>query len=321
MLPMQTIDPMSSVPSSLRGIQEQDDLRFERVRLSTFRNWPIYLAIPPTILAAAGFFYTGISNKVKCFVCQVEINYSSQHLIPMRVHKAYSPECRFVRKEDCGNVSIKESNLLRPRSVSKEANLEYLSYESRLDTFATWPNTCIKSEELADAGFYSNGKNDTAVCHHCGIAIDNWSPGEDPWKRHAISSPGCCYIIKARGLEYIKNATGQDFYETPTEAQIETTVGNHERSHDENETDDNTRIINLCYILYLNMLFTILAALEQENQELEDARSCKVCTVREATVVFLPCGHLATCQYCSPTFTKCIICREELKAAVRIVFS
>ncbi|XP_060831107.1 E3 ubiquitin-protein ligase XIAP-like [Bombus pascuorum] len=308
MLPMQTIDPMSSVPSTSRGIQEQDDLRFETARLSTFRNWPVHLAIPPTILAAAGFFYTGISNKVKCFVCQVEINYSPQHLIPMRVHKAYSPECKFIRMEDCGNVPIEESNRSIPRSVSKEANLEYLSYESRLGTFATWPNTCIKIEELADAGFYSNGKNDTAVCHHCGIAIDNWSPGEDPWKRHAISSPGCCYIRKARGYEYIKNVTSQDFYETPTEARIETTVGNHERSHDENETDDNT-------------VAEKIAALEQENHELEDARSCKVCTVREATVVFLPCGHLATCQYCSPTFTKCIVCREELKAAVRIAFS
>jgi baculoviral IAP repeat-containing protein 2/3 len=47
-------------------------------------------------------------------------------------------------------------------------------------------------------------------------------------------------------------------------------------------------------MLYLNILFTILVALEQDNQELKDARSCKVCTEREATITFLPCGHLAT---------------------------
>ncbi|XP_060831133.1 baculoviral IAP repeat-containing protein 3-like [Bombus pascuorum] len=302
MLPMQTINPMSSVPSTSRGIQERCDLRFETARLLTFRNWPVYVAIP---LAAAGFFYTGTSNTIKCFVCQVKLNYRLEPNTPMQIHKAYSPECGFVRNQNCGNVPMKRQSRLGSRTVSKEANSKYHTYESRLGTFATWPNTHIKSEELADAGFYFNGVNDTVVCHHCGIAMDNWSPGEDPWNRHAISSPGCCYTIKARGLEYIKNVTGQDFYETLTEARIETTVGNHERSHDENETDEMT-LVEKC------------AALEQENQELEDARSCKVCMRREATIAFLPCGHLATCNYCAPAFLKCIICREEVKAVVRI---
>ncbi|XP_071877342.1 E3 ubiquitin-protein ligase XIAP-like [Bombus fervidus] len=206
----------------------------------------------------------------------------------------YCPECPLVRHEHRGNVPIKSRSYLRPRRVSKLANLKYLTYESRLNTFVAWPNTYIRSEKLADAGFYYNGINDMVICHHCGIAIDNWSRGEDPCNRHATSSPGCCYIIKGRSCECINNVTGQDLHETFVEAPIETTDENHEGSD---------------------------TALEKENQELENARSCKVCTEREATITFLPCGHLATCRYCSATFMKCIICQGKITAAVRIAFA
>ncbi|XP_043583240.1 death-associated inhibitor of apoptosis 2-like [Bombus pyrosoma] len=60
-----------------------------------------------------------------------------------------------------------------------------------------------------------------------------------------------------------------------------------------------------------------IAALEKENQALKDARLCKVCVEEQASVTFLPCGHLATCHNCSQAFTKCIICRSEIRDVTR----
>ena len=71
-------------------------------------------------------------------------------------------------------------------------------------------------------------------------------------------------------------------------------------------------------MLYLNILFTILAAAKEKNRALKNARLCKVCTERETTIAFLPCGHAATCDYCSQAFSQCIICQGEIKATSRI---
>jgi len=38
-------------------------------RLATFKDWPKSLAQKPSVLATAGFFYTGVGDRVMCFYC------------------------------------------------------------------------------------------------------------------------------------------------------------------------------------------------------------------------------------------------------------
>ncbi|KAI4491236.1 hypothetical protein M0802_010332 [Mischocyttarus mexicanus] len=49
------------------------------------------------------------------------------------------------------------------------------------------------------------------------------------------------------------------------------------------------------------------SSLEEENRKLKEARICKVCMDNEIAVVFLPCGHLATCDQCAPSLVCCPI--------------
>jgi hypothetical protein len=114
-------------------------------------------------------------------------------------------------------VPIEGRSHLGLKRVTKLKNLEYANYQSRLNSFSAWPNTYMRSEELADAGFFYNERNNIVIWHHCGIGRGNWSPGEDPWNRHAISSPACCDIIEARGCEYSNNVTGQALYANSAE--------------------------------------------------------------------------------------------------------
>lgn len=60
-----------------------------------------------------------------------------------------------------------------------------------------------------------------------------------------------------------------------------------------------------------------LMSLEEENRRLKEARLCKICMDREVAVVFLPCGHLATCVHCAPSLKHCPMCRQEIHATVR----
>lgn len=62
-------------------------------------------------------------------------------------------------------------------------------------------------------------------------------------------------------------------------------------------------------------------SLEEENRRLKEARLCKVCMDREVAIVFLPCGHLATCVECVPSLVYCPMCRQEIYATVRTFLS
>ncbi|XP_012276927.1 death-associated inhibitor of apoptosis 1 isoform X2 [Orussus abietinus] len=91
----------------LTHVDEVDniDYRFEDARLESFRNWPIPF-MDPAKLAAAGFYYTGEGDKVRCFECQVEICQWIEGDNPMVDHQRWSGRCRFIRKQPCGNVPI-----------------------------------------------------------------------------------------------------------------------------------------------------------------------------------------------------------------------
>ncbi|XP_025097729.1 inhibitor of apoptosis protein-like [Pomacea canaliculata] len=61
-----------------------------------------------------------------------------------------------------------------------------------------------------------------------------------------------------------------------------------------------------------------LERLEAENQELTSSRFCKICLSEEATILFLPCGHLVACAQCAPALRTCAICRQRVSGTVRI---
>ena len=82
------------------------------MRLNSFRNWPVTF-IKPEILAAAGFYYTKHSDRVKCFECSLEICKWEEGDNPNTEHQRWGSRCRFIRKLPCGNVPIG----VDPRSV------------------------------------------------------------------------------------------------------------------------------------------------------------------------------------------------------------
>lgn len=101
--------PPSPTPPPLTIKQESkannQDYRFETVRLQSFEGWPLDF-INPKDLAAAGFYYLHIEDKVRCFECKIEIHKWEKGDVPMTDHKRHSPRCRFVRNIPCGNVPI-----------------------------------------------------------------------------------------------------------------------------------------------------------------------------------------------------------------------
>ena len=119
----QPLNPLIIPPSNSINTDEVDnsDYHFEAVRLQSFENWPLSY-MDPAKLAAAGFYYTGESDKVRCFECQVEIRQWLEGDDPMVDHQRWSGKCRFIRGIPCGNVPIgdDQDSVPTPRPRSRD---------------------------------------------------------------------------------------------------------------------------------------------------------------------------------------------------------
>lgn len=56
---------------------------------------------------------------------------------------------------------------------------------------------------------------------------------------------------------------------------------------------------------------------EEQLKKLKEEKACKICWDRDVCIVFLPCGHIATCKECSSVKT-CPICCSKILERVRI---
>ena len=65
----------------------------------------------------------------------------------------------------------------------------------------------------------------------------------------------------------------------------------------------------------------ILSEIQQENQRLKEARTCKICMDNKIEVALYPCGHLVSCVNCSFHLIDCPVCRKFIKRIVRTYMS
>merc|ERR1712218_505653 len=66
---------------------------------------------------------------------------------------------------------------------------------------------------------------------------------------------------------------------------------------------------------YMEKFMEKYQKLEIKNKELEERNLCKVCMEAEICFVFLPCGHLCTCENCAVNgnLKDCPICRVKIE--------
>ena len=55
-----------------------------------------------------------------------------------------------------------------------------------------------------------------------------------------------------------------------------------------------------------------------ENIKLKSEITCIVCRDKTRNVLYLPCNHLLTCNYCGPCLINCPVCRKQVKHRIRV---
>ncbi|NWR27423.1 XIAP ligase, partial [Tachuris rubrigastra] len=181
----------------------------EETRIKSFHNWPLNDQLTPKELANAGFYYTGVGDQVACFCCGGKLKNWEPTDRAWSEHKRHFPKCLFVLGRDVGNVPGDEFGISGLTSAQHPRNPSMAKYERRLQTFLSWIYP-VDKEQLAEAGFYSVGNGDHVVCFHCGGGLQEWKENEDPWDQHAKWFPGCRFLSKEKGIEFINNVHLRD---------------------------------------------------------------------------------------------------------------
>ncbi|CAF1261846.1 unnamed protein product [Adineta steineri] len=169
---------------------------------------------------AAGFYYTGHADTVRCDTCGLEVSEWTLDMRPFTIHSQRSPTCDFVRSiKPEGTISASSMyNLTSTISTSnddekssKRQKIEVqqdgpqssilievnLLKQIRKRTFSHWPlRTSPSSAQMIQAGFFHCNVGDRVICLYCNIVCQQWtSNGDDPWDVHKTLSPKCPYVI------------------------------------------------------------------------------------------------------------------------------
>ncbi|XP_077466480.1 E3 ubiquitin-protein ligase XIAP-like [Stigmatopora argus] len=265
-------------------------MRSEDARHQTFSSWPSSVPVTSRDLAQAGLYYLGQRDRVQCFCCGGMLSGWEAGDTAWGEHGKHFPYCFFILGHDVGNIpsedSTGEENHRSPPQVNPGSPMG--SFQERMASFSGIQHP-IDHARLARAGFYSTGTGDRVMCFRCGGGLKSWQPDEDPWEEHAKSYPGCSFLLEEKGQEYINGIQLQD-------AQRNKASPNNQNGFTTQRNDEDP-------------LETL--------RKLQREKLCKVCMDRDTCVVFIPCGHLATCEDCSQTLSKCPICCGSITQKVK----
>ncbi|KAK2708137.1 hypothetical protein QYM36_013901 [Artemia franciscana] len=102
-------------------------------RLKTFANWNYSDRMDPSKLAEAGFFYLGVSDKVKCFYCDNNLDHWEVTDDPWVEHARWFSDCVFLTHSK-GNTFKKEVKDSFKRKAETENTESRRRLEKKLKT-------------------------------------------------------------------------------------------------------------------------------------------------------------------------------------------
>ncbi|XP_006907571.1 baculoviral IAP repeat-containing protein 3 [Pteropus alecto] len=137
---------LSNLMKSANMFELKYDLSCELYRMSTYSFFPTGVPVSERSLARAGFYYTGVNDKVKCFCCGLMLDNWKQGDNPIEKHKKLYPSCSFVQKLNSGSISGATSQFTFPSSVTNStqsfpSSLENSEYFS--GSFSSFPSNPV----------------------------------------------------------------------------------------------------------------------------------------------------------------------------------
>ncbi|XP_060599559.1 baculoviral IAP repeat-containing protein 2-like [Ruditapes philippinarum] len=295
------------------------------------------IVIPPDSLATSGFFYAGFGDCVRCFQCGVGLRHWSEEDDPWIEHSRWSKDCLFV-KQVRGQEFVNIVQMAVQYSQNQNGNGQTPGGS------ATGSDAEIERKMHTDAAqsVLEMGYNP----HVIRSALRAIRDGND-----GRTLSAAILMEKIFELEDEASANGennQSVQGTPpnqsnTIAQVPVTVNNNTQSQRvslntslASSNSARTQSVPVGNTSSQASLTTNASSeanrtqnkkaqlleqkkLKQENEQLKQQSMCTKCKQNDVCIVFLPCGHLVTCETCAPTIRYCSVegCGKYIKGTVR----
>ncbi|XP_062998827.1 baculoviral IAP repeat-containing protein 7 [Elgaria multicarinata webbii] len=326
---------------SRRFCLRRTSMRSEEKRLETFLRWRDTAPVSSAALAAAGFFFVGPEDRVKCFCCGGELYGWFAGDDPTVEHLKFFPSCPFIQGKEVGNQPMPRAEdiqdcvdgqflgMLQTLSVEEatvDSQPECPDMETegdRLTTFEDWPNFArVSPGPLARAGFFYTGEGDYVRCFYCDGALRNWERGDDPWVEHAKWFPRCKFLLQSRGRDFI-NTIQESYFSSPAspEASLYRSEQHPTSPREPAQREQDPWSIRRETETERPNEPESSLSMEAKLRRLQEERMCKVCMDKDVSIVLVPCGHLVVCAECAPNLRRCPICRGVIRDTMKAFLS
>jgi baculoviral IAP repeat-containing protein 7/8 len=191
-----TTNPVDSqnkvLPTKRHTLQELASIPI--ARLQSYSNWP-HFSPSREVMAANGWYYCNVADRTLCIYCNIICHNWADTDDPYEVHVRRAPDCPFILSIPC---SSKDPLAVANHSLNGSFQPHHKSMcevTRRQETFNTkaWTQTSPTIEDLAQAGFFYFGTENSVTCFYCNGSLHKWGPNDSPKIEHGRWFPDCLY--------------------------------------------------------------------------------------------------------------------------------
>ncbi|XP_052245216.1 E3 ubiquitin-protein ligase XIAP-like [Dreissena polymorpha] len=228
----------------------------------------------------------------------------------------------------------------RDNTHSNEGKCMNIEWE-RLKSFERFPSEpSVSFIRLAQDGFFYDGQGSDVVCFCCHATYRPKDWGDNIRAIHKTVSPACVFVngghtnnVPIRETNFNLNNDAENNrnteYTSGASSDIDRSASggpqdlvNREDADIRHKKENITTRSSNDEIPQGNDEYSRKTDTEKvaaENEKLRSEIMCKICMDRDACVVFLPCGHMATCEVCSKALRKCAMCRTVIRRTIKSI--
>lgn len=254
---------------------------------------------------AAGFYYIGSADRVTCFQCGITLRDWDVGHDPMTEHREYSPNCEFISTPDLNQLGVARritSDLdIDAVASASLGNLDLQSDCSGLPcTDGSFDDVELEVREMGFPADKIRRAKDVFLRRH-GRSCENTSElvdciltlGNDKSNNEEKLTTKIPFIVS--------NCQSSFRDEGPVSSPVKEMVKSD--SGIKPPKSPKSKVKN--------------APLLSENKRLREQRLCRVCRQRDVCILFLPCGHLVTCESCAEKVDDCVLCNKTIMGTVK----
>ncbi|XP_053404438.1 putative inhibitor of apoptosis [Mercenaria mercenaria] len=286
------------------------------------------IVISPDFLAETGFFYAGFGDCVRCFQCGVGLRHWSEEDDPWIEHSRWSKDCLFV-KQMRGQEFVNLVQMAVQYSQNHDQNGNKTPTDSM--TAATHGRDVIENLLHSDAAqsVLEMGYHPDVIRSAIGQILEL---NDRPHLTAVKLMEKIFAIEEGENLNRAEqNATQeQDHCALETEDKREKTeqynaCKSGTRAKDINKYNSDSSSLSAQYSNISKSMkpgckqISERKRIKEENENLKQQSVCTKCKQNDVCIVFLPCGHLVTCEGCAPSLRYCSVqtCGKYIKGTVR----